>query len=161
MSAPSTSAPKPVWSALLLGLVVLVIFLGITAVFRAASGSGTREEQDRAEVRMKNLAELQEQNATALNEYSWINKEQGKIRIPIRQAMEIEIVALNQTKPAPAYPIATPAVVAPADTAPAASAEATPEPAAPATPAVEPAAAQSDSAVPAEAAPAEPAASPQ
>jgi len=137
MSAPSFSASKPVWFGVLLGLAGIVLFLGITVVFRMNSGGGSREEQERARIRVKNLAELREQNTKVLNEYEWVNKEQGRVRIPIQQAMELEITALNQKKPAPAYPIATPAPAAPVEAAPAQALPATPTPAenAPASPA--------------------------
>jgi hypothetical protein len=60
------------------------------------SGSATdREDQERAAVRTKNLADLQAADQTALTTYGWSDKAKGIIRIPVTRAMELVMPELN------------------------------------------------------------------
>jgi hypothetical protein len=84
----------------------------------------------RAKAREEKLKTLQEEDAKALTTYGWIDKNKGVARIPIERALELTLAELGEKKPAPAYPIATPAPAA-ASSSPAA---ASPSPAAAALP---------------------------
>jgi len=103
---------------------------------------GSDYEEMRAKKRMEQLKTLREEAEKELTTYAWINKNKGVARIPISRAMELTVADLAQKKPAPAGPIATPAV----ETSPAAAAPppaagspkpgaAQPAPSAPASPA--------------------------
>ncbi|MBM3879114.1 MAG: hypothetical protein FJ387_05275 [Verrucomicrobia bacterium] len=48
-------------------------------------------DQARAELRLKNLAELRAENQTALTSYGWIDKNKGLVRLPIARAIELTL----------------------------------------------------------------------
>src|SRR6476646_3534522 len=105
-----TRAPFSTW----LGIVFLFVLFGLIVL--AMIGPSPRSsdyEETRAKKRMEKLNALQEENKKDLTTYAWIDKNKGVARIPIDRAMEITVAELAQKKPAPAGPIATPAVQTP------------------------------------------------
>mgnify|MGYP001157853897 FL=1 len=109
MTAANASNPsRPLLRTLVFALVAVGFFWGITRILQSGAPAGSREEEERAAIRMANLQQLQEANEAALTQYNWVDKEKGIVRLPINVAMEAVIPELNARKPAPAYPIATP-----------------------------------------------------
>ena len=90
----------------ILGIGLIALFLLATNLFRGGSAATTTpEDLARDEVRVKNLADLQAENAKKLNEYAWVDRAKGSVQIPVNQAMTLVLAKLNATKPAPAYPV--------------------------------------------------------
>jgi hypothetical protein len=135
-------APFSTW----LGIVCLFVVFGlIVLAVIGPSPRGSDYEQTRAQKRMERLKTLREESHKELTTYAWVDKNKGVARIPIDRAMEVTVAELAQKKPAPAGPIATPAVQTPptgASPAPAAApqgATGSPPPAAAASPSPAPA----------------------
>ncbi len=132
-------APLSTW----LGVVLLFALFGVIVLaIIGPMPRGSDYEEMRAKKRMEQLKTLREEAEKELTTYAWIDKNKGVARIPISRAMELTVADLAQKKPAPAGPIATPAV----ETSPAAAAPppaagspkpgaAQPAPSAPASPA--------------------------
>src|SRR5882762_4500915 len=102
-------APFSTW----LGVVLLFALFGVIVL--AVIGPAPRGddyEQKRAKAREEKLKTARGEDAKALTSYGWIDKNKGVARIPISRAMELTVAELAQKKPAPAGPIATPAVEA-------------------------------------------------
>jgi hypothetical protein len=123
---------------------ILLLFMLFGAIVLAVFGPSARTdnyEVNKAKKRVDLLKTLREEDAKALATYGWIDKAKGSARIPIDRAMQLMTMELAQKKPAPAYPIATPA---PAPAAPAVKAPAGPAgtPSAPAAVSPAPAASQ-------------------
>jgi hypothetical protein len=115
-------APFSAW----VGTLFLFMIFGLIVL--AVIGPSARTdnyEQTRAKKRADNLKTLHEEDAKALTTYAWVDKAKGSAHIPIDRAMELSVRELAQKKPAPAYPIATPAAAAPAAPAGSASPAAT------------------------------------
>lgn len=121
-------APLSTW----LGIVLLFALFGIIVLaIIGPMPRGSDYEEARAKKRMEKLKTVREEAEKDLTTYAWIDKNKGVARIPISRAMELTVAELAQKKPAPAGPIATPAVeaspvapagsVAPASPAPAGS----------------------------------------
>jgi len=87
------------------GVIVLAVI--------GPSPRGSNYEQMRAQKRMERLKTLREESQKDLTTYAWVDKNKGVARIPIDRAMELTVAELAQKKPAPAGPIATPAVQTP------------------------------------------------
>ena len=122
-SAPSiayTRAPFSTW----LGIVCLFVLFGLIVLAVIGPSPRTSDyEETRAKKRMEKLKTLHEESQKELTTYAWVDKNKGVARIPIDRAMEVTVADLAQKKPAPAGPIATPAVqTAPAGASPAAPA---------------------------------------
>jgi len=132
-------APLSTW----LGVLLLFALFGVIVLaIIGPMPRGSDYEEMRAKKRMEQLKTLREEAEKELTTYAWIDKNKGVARIPISRAMELTVADLAQKKPAPAGPIATPAV----ETSPAAAAPppaagspkpgaAQPAPSAPASPA--------------------------
>ena len=107
MHTDSHNAPKKsgAWF-FILGIGLIALFLLATNLFRGGNAATTTpEDPARDEVRVKNLADLQAENAKKLNEYAWVDRAKGSVQIPVNQAMTLVLAKLNATKPAPAYPV--------------------------------------------------------
>src|SRR6266853_1798111 len=100
-------APLSTW----LGVVLLFALFGVIVLaIIGPMPRGSDYEEKRAKKRMENLKTAQEDAEKALNTYAWVDKNKGVVRIPISRAIELTTADLAQKKPAPAGPIATPAV---------------------------------------------------
>jgi hypothetical protein len=115
-----TRAPFSTW----LGIVCLFVLFGLIVLAVIGPSPRTSDyEETRAKKRMEKLKTLHEETQKDLTTYAWVDKNKGVARIPIDRAMEVTVIDLAQKKPAPAGPIATPAVqAAPAGASPAAPA---------------------------------------
>jgi hypothetical protein len=102
-------APLSTW----LGIVLLFALFGIIVLaIIGPMPRGSDYEEARAKKRMEQLKTVREEAEKDLTTYAWIDKNKGVARIPISRAMELTVADLAQKKPAPAGPIATPAVEA-------------------------------------------------
>jgi len=96
------------------GVVLLFAVFGLFVwVVMGLMTRGDHYEQKRADVRMEKLKTASDEANTALHSYGWVDKAKGIAHVPIQRAMELTIVELEQKKPAPAGPIASPAAVQP------------------------------------------------
>ena len=112
-----TRAPFSTW----LGIVCLFVLFGLIVLAVIGPSPRTSDyEEMRAKKRMERLKALNEESQKELTTYAWVDKNKGVARIPIDRAMEVTVADLAQKKPAPAGPIATPAL--PAGASPAAPA---------------------------------------
>lgn len=120
MSAATSTTRKQLWPFFLAGLVMILLFWGINKWLMGGSGNPEPEEAARAEVRIKNLADLRAENAAKLEKYAWVDRAKGSVQIPVTQAMELVLPELNASRPRAAYPVVTtPAAPAPAPAQPA------------------------------------------
>jgi len=114
-------APLSTW----LGIVLLFALFGIIVLaIIGPMPRGSDYEETRAKKRMEKLKTVREDAEKSLNNYAWVDKNKGVVRIPISRAMELTTADLAKQKPAPAGPIATPQAQSPApatSAAPAAS----------------------------------------
>jgi hypothetical protein len=102
--------PPGLWLFFLLALVLLLVFWAGSAWLTSwAAGNAEPEEAARAELRIKNLAELRADNAKKLDSYAWIDRAKGSVQIPITEAMKLVVARINDSQPRAAYPVATPA----------------------------------------------------
>jgi len=110
-------APFSTW----LGVVFLFVLFGLIVLAVIGPSPRTSDyEEARAKKRIEKLKALHEETQKELTTYAWVDKNKGVARIPIDRAMAVTVADLAQKKPAPAGPIATPAVqAAPAGTSPA------------------------------------------
>ena len=102
---------KPTWSfsRVFVGLVLVLLIGGLIAlVVWQRQGIPTYDEQ-RRELRLKNLAELNAENQKTLTQYRWVDKSKGVVGIPIDRAMQLVLSDLQASRPHPAGPISTPA----------------------------------------------------
>jgi cytochrome c len=94
------------------GLVAILLFFGLLAILLAQQHQSTSAAGDqRRELRLKNLGDLDAENKKTLTEYRWIDKNKGIVGIPIDQAMNLVLVELQANKPhraCPILPVATP-----------------------------------------------------
>ena len=99
------------------GLVMVLLFAGL-AIFPILQRENipTVDEQT-AQVRLKNLADLNAENQKILTEYHWVDKNKGVVGIPIDRAMDLVMAQLQSNKPHAAGPINPPAA-APAAASP-------------------------------------------
>ena len=111
-STPSIAysrAPFSTW----LGIVCLFVLFGLIVLAVIGPSPRTSDyEETRAKKRMEKLKALREETQKDLTTYAWVDKNKGVARIPINRAMAVTVSDLAQKKPAPAGPIATPAVPA-------------------------------------------------
>jgi hypothetical protein len=99
-------APLSTW----FGVVLLLFLFGAMAVaIIGPAPRGDTYEQKRAQDRQEKLKRLRDDDGAALNNYAWVDKTKGTVRVPIERAMELTVADLSKKKPAPAGPIATPA----------------------------------------------------
>ncbi len=134
-SIPASRKAPAIWPFFLIGLLMLLLFWGVNKWLVGFEASDAEpEEAARAELRIKNLAELRAENATKLESYAWVDRAKGTVQIPIAEAMNLVLADLNASEPRAAYPVVAPAV------APAVAPEASPAPAPTESPAAAPAA---------------------
>ena len=96
------------------GIVLLFAFFGLLAlVVIGASPRGSTYEKKRAKARAEKLQAAQSEMMTALTTYGWVDKTKGVAHIPVTDAMKLTVAELEQKKPAPANPIATPEAQSP------------------------------------------------
>jgi cytochrome c len=106
-------------SAIFTGSVVILLSFGLFAILLAKQRQSISTADDqRREIRLKNLADLNAENQKILTQYRWIDKNKGIVGIPIDQAMNLVLVELQANKPHPAGPILPPATPQPRQSQP-------------------------------------------
>jgi hypothetical protein len=101
--------PKNSASLIIAGLLMLLVFGGFAILLTWQGQSIPDAEEAKAEVRLKNLADLNAENQKILTQYRWIDKSKGVVGIPIARAMELVLPELEGIKPHPAGPVNPPA----------------------------------------------------
>lgn len=106
LSTPESAKTPSLWPIFAGGLVMIALFLGLNQWLVGNSvGDADPEEAARAEVRVKNLAELRTENQAKLESYAWVDRAKGTVQIPISAAMEKAVLELKESRPRPAYPV--------------------------------------------------------
>ena len=103
--------PKPAWSfsRILVGLVLVLLFGGLIALVALQRQGILSYDDQRRELRLKNLADLNTENQKILTQYHWVDKNKGIVGIPIDRAMQLVLSDLEASRPRPAGPINPPA----------------------------------------------------
>lgn len=83
--------PKSSLTAYLVGIVGSFLIVAALVWFMYRYTRPAPLNQARAEERKKNLADLQNASADALNNYAWQDQGKGFVRLPISRAMELTI----------------------------------------------------------------------
>jgi hypothetical protein len=96
-------------SMIITGLVMILLFVGLAILLVSQRGNIPTVDAQTAEVRLKNLAELNAENQRILTQYHWIDKNKGVVGIPINRAMDLVVAQLQANKPHAAGPTNTPA----------------------------------------------------
>jgi hypothetical protein len=118
--AENTEKNRVSLSVIITGLVMMLLFLGLAILLVSQRENIPTVDEQTAEVRLKNLAELNAENQRVLTQYHWIDKNKGVVGIPINRAMDLIVAQLQANKPHAAGPINPPAA-APVGASPAPS----------------------------------------
>jgi hypothetical protein len=106
---PKGKSSTPV---IIAGLVMVLLFCGFVLLLVSQGQSIPNVEEVKAQVRLKNLADLNSENQKVLTQYHWIDKSKGVVGVPIDRAMDLVLVELQSNKPHPAGPVNPPAAPA-------------------------------------------------
>jgi hypothetical protein len=98
------------------GLVITLLFVGLAGFLVLQRASIPTVDEQTAQVRLKNLAELNAENQRILTQYHWVDKSKGVVGIPINRAMDLALAELQANKPHAAGPVNPPAAPPPAAT---------------------------------------------
>lgn len=167
MSAPTSITPNipPRFGTLkwyVFGLLIFLLGGAATLVLKRQMGGTDAFELDRAKKRVEARQKIETEAKELLTKSGWADQGKGIVRIPLEDAMALELAAVKQQKPRPAAYAVGAAVPIPASAtapapAPAPKADAAkPAPAAKATPAPAPGAAPAATPAPAAAPAAQP-----
>lgn len=118
--AKNTQKHRVSLSVIITSLVMMLLFVGLAAFLISQRENIPTVDEQTAEVRLKNLAELNAENQKFLTQYRWVDKSKGVVGIPIDRAMDLVVAQLQANKPHAAGPINPPAA-APAAASPAPS----------------------------------------
>ncbi|MBV8352305.1 MAG: hypothetical protein JOZ21_08550 [Verrucomicrobia bacterium] len=100
------------------GLVMTLLFVGLAGFLVLQRASIPTVDEQTAQVRLKNLADLNAENQRILTQYHWVDKTKGVVGIPINRAMDLVLAELQANKPHAAGPVNPPAAPPPATPAP-------------------------------------------
>jgi hypothetical protein len=118
--AKNTQKDRVSLSVIITSLVMMLLFVGLAAFLISQRDNIPTVDEQTAEARLKNLAELNAENQKFLTQYHWVDKSKGVVGIPIDRAMDLVVAQLQANKPHAAGPINPPAA-APAAASPAPS----------------------------------------
>jgi hypothetical protein len=90
------------------GLIMVLLFCGFAFFLVSQGQSIPNVEELREQVRLKNFADLNNENQKVLTQYHWVDKAKGVVGIPVDRAMELVLVQLQSIKPHPAGPVNPP-----------------------------------------------------
>ena len=107
--AENTQKNRVSLSLIITGLVMVLLFVGLAIFLVAQRKNIPTVDEQTAEVRLKNLAELNAENQKILTQYHWVDKNKGVVGIPINRAMDLVVAQLQANKPHAAGPINPPA----------------------------------------------------
>lgn len=138
MSAPTPSSPCSCtcgasFRAVTLGLLVFLLGAVATIYLKYRMGATDAYEQQRAAKRVEARLKIEGEAKELLTTSSWVDQAKGTVRIPLEDAMALEVVALKQKQPRAATyrvgaPVPVPASALPAPVAAPAAAPATTAP---------------------------------
>jgi hypothetical protein len=115
--AENTKKNRVSLSVIVVGLVMVLLFVGLAIFLVSQRENIPTVDEQTAQVRLKNLADLNAENQKVLTEYHWIDKSKGVVGVPIDRAMDLVMAQLQANKPHAAGPINPPAA-APAPASP-------------------------------------------
>lgn len=93
-SSPETSHSNYVFSILGgLGSMLIVLFILFVAYL---PNRPPPVDQEAIEARKERLAELRAKERELTQGYAWVNREQGKVRIPVERAMVLTVQRLEE-----------------------------------------------------------------
>jgi hypothetical protein len=115
--AENTKKNRVSLSVIVVGLVMVLLFVGLAIFLVSQRENIPTVDEQTAQVRLKNLADLNAENQKVLTEYHWIDKSKGVVGVPIDRAMDLVMAQLQANKPHVAGPINPPAA-APAPASP-------------------------------------------
>jgi hypothetical protein len=115
--AENTKKNRVSLSVIVVGLVMVLLFVGRASFLVSQRENIPTVDEQTAQVRLKNLADLNAENQKVLTEYHWIDKSKGVVGVPIDRAMDLVMAQLQANKPHVAGPINPPAA-APAPASP-------------------------------------------
>jgi hypothetical protein len=95
------------------GLVMVLLFCGLAFFLVLQGQSIPNADEVTAQVRLKNLADLNSENQKVLTQYHWIDKSKGVVGVPIDRAMDLVLAELQSNKPHAAGPVNSPVAPAP------------------------------------------------
>ena len=121
--AKNTQKNRVSLSMIITSLVMMLLFVGLAAFLVSQRENIPTVDERTAEVRLKNLAELNAENQKFLTQYHWIDKSKGVVGIPIDRAMDLVVAQLQANKPHAAGPINLPAAAPAASPAPSPTAQ--------------------------------------
>ena len=116
--AENTQKNRISFSVIIAGLVMILLFVGLAIFLVGQRGNIPTVDERSAEVRLKNLADLDAANQKILTQYRWVDKNKGVVGIPINRAMDLIVAQLQTIKPHAAGPISLPAAAPAASPAP-------------------------------------------
>ena len=111
--AENTQKNRISLSVIITCLVMILLFVGLAIFLVSQRENIPTVDEQTAEVRLKNLAELNAENQRILTQYHWVDKNKGVVGIPINRAMDLVVAQLQANKPHAAGPI-NPRAAAPA-----------------------------------------------
>src|SRR5258708_11666475 len=100
-------------SVIITGLVMILLFVGLAIFLVAQRKNIPTVDEQTAEVRLKNLAELNAENQKILTQYHWVDTNKGGLGIPNNRAMDLVQAPLQGSKPPAAGPTKPPAAAPP------------------------------------------------
>jgi cytochrome c len=104
--ADETSKNNEHFLTIFIGSATILLSFGLFAMLLAIQRPSISTADDqRRELRLKNLADLNAENEKVLTQYRWIDKKKGIVGIPIDQAMNLVLIDLRANKPHPAGPV--------------------------------------------------------
>jgi hypothetical protein len=107
--AENTQKNRISLSVIITCLVMILLFVGLAIFLVSQRENIPTVDEQTAEVRLKNLAELNAENQRILTQYHWVDKNKGVVGIPINRAMDLVTAQLQANKPHAAGPINPPA----------------------------------------------------
>lgn len=111
-----------------LGLLIFVMGLIATIYLKYWMGPTDAYEQDRAAKRIAARLKIEAEAKDLLTGSGWTDQAKGIVRIPLEDAIALELVVLKQKQPKPAYAVGAAVPVPASATAAAPAAAATPAP---------------------------------
>lgn len=112
-----------------LGLLIFLLGIIATLVLKKWMGGTDAFELDRAAKRVEARLAIEAEAKKLLQANDWVDEGKRVVRVPIEQAVAMEIASIKQKQPRPAYAVGAPVPV-PASAAPSKPATPAPAPAA-------------------------------
>lgn len=101
-TAPSPRSAAPIFLG---GLLLMLLFTGLTWWMLSSRPEPTDEEAIRSVERIEIVQKVNEQAEADLNRFAWVDEAKGIAQVPIDYAMQLEVSALREAPgPRPAYP---------------------------------------------------------